>query len=84
MVITIIVLLILVGVSISLAIGQNGILTQAKIATDKSRTAEIEEEIALVYFETLSNGLGKITKEDFEEALKKDFGNDKTIIVSDD
>ena len=36
LVITIIVLLILAGVSISLTLGQNGVLTQAKTAVEKN------------------------------------------------
>ena len=47
LVITIIVMLILAGVSLSLTIGENGILTQAKNAVTKTREASEKEEIAL-------------------------------------
>ena len=43
LVITIIVLLILAGVSIAMLTGQNGILTRASGASEKSIAGEIEE-----------------------------------------
>ena len=49
LVITIIVLLILAGVSISLVIGQNGVLTQAKNAVGENQTATAEEEISMAW-----------------------------------
>ena len=47
LVITIIVLLILAGVSIAMLTGQNGILTQANNAGTQTRDADIKEAIAL-------------------------------------
>ena len=47
LVITIIVLLILAGVSIAMLTGKNGILTQATNAGDATRKADIEEAIKL-------------------------------------
>ena len=47
LVITIIVLLILAGVSIAMLTGQNGILTQAGNAQTNTREAEIKEAISL-------------------------------------
>ena len=47
LVITIIVLLILAGVSIAMLTGQNGILTQANNAGTQTREADIKEAIAL-------------------------------------
>ncbi len=47
LVITIIVLLILAGVSIAMLTGQNGILTQAGNAQDQTRDAQIKEAISL-------------------------------------
>ena len=45
LVITIIVLLILAGVSIAMLTGQNGILTQATNASDKTSVAEVVERV---------------------------------------
>ncbi len=47
LVITIIVLLILAGVSIAMLTGQNGILTKATTATTKTKEAEIKEALSL-------------------------------------
>ena len=49
LVITIIVLLILAGVSIATLTGQNGILTQAKNAKERTEDSQVEEEIKLAY-----------------------------------
>ena len=57
LVITIIVLLILAGVSIAMLTGQNGILTRATTATEATREAEAEEALKLAISEILSNKL---------------------------
>ena len=49
LVITIIVLLILAGVSILLVLGDNGILTQATNAVDKHRVGTAEEEVEMAW-----------------------------------
>ena len=47
LVITIIVLLILAGVSISLVVGDNGVLTQAKGSSDASKLGQMKEAMGL-------------------------------------
>lgn len=47
LVITIIVLLILAGVSISLVVGENGVLNRAQDAVKEQKVAEVKEAIAL-------------------------------------
>ena len=75
LVITIIVLLILAGVSIAMLTGENGILTQAQNAKEKSSVAEEKEKIALAY-----NGVkakekgGAVTYDE----LNKEFEASKT------
>lgn len=49
LVITIIELLILAGVSISLVVGNNGVLTQVTNAVNKNREATAAEEIAMAW-----------------------------------
>lgn len=49
LVITVIVLLILAGVSISLVVGNNGILTQASNAVLETRKAEAREEVEMAW-----------------------------------
>ncbi len=57
LVITIIVLLILAGVSIAMLTGENGILTKATDAKAKSAEAEAEEALKLALSEILANKL---------------------------
>ena len=51
LVITIIVLLILAGVSIAMLTGENGILTQAQKAKNETEEARIEEENRITDYE---------------------------------
>ena len=57
LVITIIVLLILAGVSIAMLTGQNGILTQAGNAKTDTAKAEAKEAIKLAVNEILTNSM---------------------------
>ena len=57
LVITIIVLLILAGVSIAMLTGENGILTKATESQQKSAAAEAEEALKLALSEILANKL---------------------------
>lgn len=57
LVITIIVLLILAGVSIAMLTGDNGIITQAKLAKEKTEEAKIREE------QQIDSLLNRITSE---------------------
>lgn len=76
LVITIIVLLILAGVSIATLTGNNGILTKATEAKDISKTAEEKEQIGLAYNAVLAEKKKKedkteVTAEELEMELKK-------------
>ena len=76
LVITIIVLLILAGVSIAMLTGENGILTQAKNAKTETERANIIEQVRLDILEKQTvNGSGDITAGELEEILKKYFSN---------
>ena len=59
LVITIIVLLILAGVSIAMLTGQNGILTRATEATDQSLKSEAEEAVKLAIATIRANAASK-------------------------
>ena len=77
LVITIIVLLILAGVSISMLTGNNGILTQAQNAKEVTEKASEEEKIQLAVLgtETKDNGYGDILDEtSFKNELRNQFG----------
>ena len=73
LVITIIVLLILAGVTIATLTGDNGILTQAQNAKENTKEAEAEEEIALIANEwaiekyTSTKSLGEFLDEKVEK-----------------
>ncbi len=64
LVVTIIVLLILAGVSISMLTGQNGILNRVAEAKDKSEESETKELIEMAVFNSIigENGVSKLNK----------------------
>ena len=69
LVITIIVLLILAGVSIAMLTGQNGILNQAQNAKTETQKAQIKEEIQRKILEEQVNNYGKISEDTFNSIL---------------
>ena len=73
LVITIIILLILAGISISALIGENGILRQVTISKEKTEIAQEKEAIQLAYMSALI-GSSDITA----ETLNKEFTNNGT------
>ena len=75
LVITIIVLLILAGVSIAMLTGQNGILNQATKAKDDTAKAEVAERINLELQALYSSVLADNTKETFTDAEKTKVQN---------
>ena len=84
LVITIIVLLLLAGVSISMLSGQDGILSKAGEAKQSASESEEYDKMALSVQEALVNGMGKIDltegsneNNSLEKALKKTYGESK-------
>ena len=81
LVVTIVVLLILAGVSINLVLGQNGLITQAKEAKEKTKSAEVNETEdpvnASIFIEKTSNensfSAARISKSSSEE-IKNIYG----------
>ena len=85
LIITVIVLLILAGVSISMLMGQNGILTQAQNAKSQNEKYGALEQVKLavaasqvengIDFEKLQNGLNNIVgmKEELKKISRDDF-----------
>ncbi len=71
LVLTIIVLLILAGVSIATLTGENGILTRASKATDETRAASVEEAVNLWKIDNESNNYGSsTTTQDIKELVE--------------
>ena len=79
LVITIIVLLILAGVAIATITGENGILTKAVAAKEKTSEAEAKETIQLEAMGSF-NESGKFDYELFKSNVKKNLGRTDTDI----
>ena len=85
LVITIIVLLILAGVSIAMLTGDNGILTQARNAKEETEKAsELEGiQLAVIGSETKDNEyLDILDEESFKKELEKHFGSEELDVVA--
>ncbi len=71
LVITIIVLLILAGVSIAMLSGDNGLLTKAEKAKEETEIADIIERAKVDILGVQSNNKGDITQKQLDETLAK-------------
>ncbi len=79
LVITIIVLLILAGVTFATLTGENGILTKASEASRETEIANEQEQVSLAYIAASSGKWGEeITPEDIQKELEKLVGENKT------
>ena len=85
LVITIIVILILAGISISMLSGDNGILQKATDAKTRTDEAQIRERIRLAYNSALTKDItnqnGEVQKSTLEDELENEFPN-KTIGIA--
>lgn len=84
LVITIIVLLILAGVAIATLTGDNGVLTKAVSAKEKTERAEVIENAKLDILGIQSNKNGKITIGDLKGVLDKYFKDVPEEITEED
>ena len=78
LVVTIVVLLILAAVSISMLTGENGVITQAQDAKDKTEIGEEKEQVQLAA--TAAKGKtnwGEITEDNFRAELDNNIGSGK-------
>lgn len=92
LVVTIIVLIILAGVSINLVLGENGIITKAKKAAEDTKKAQIEEQMELCKLEASMNNIelkdvlidkGMISEEELETSGICKINNDeKNLVIS--
>ena len=81
LVITIIVLLILAGVTIATLTGENGILTRASEASEETKKANVEEQVKLAVTASIGED-GKINLDDLNTELGKIEGEKTGIPVS--
>ena len=92
LVITIIVLLILAGVSIAMLTGSNGILTQANRAGEATARAEAEEALKLAVTEILANKMDPtyegtenvINQTNLQNLVKKNNSNVTAVVSAED
>lgn len=77
LVITILVLLILAGISISTLTGDNSIISQGKKAKEDTEIAEEKETIELSAIQAAGkDNFGEVTEENFKQALNNNIGED--------
>ena len=79
LVITIIILLILAGISLNLVLGEDGIVKRAISTRDVHSTQEALEKIKLAISSSQIAGLGEIEDKELRKSLKGYFGNDVKV-----
>ncbi len=85
LVVTIIVLLILAGISLNYVLGNNGIITKAEGAKTETEIADEKEKINLSAMTAqTSSDKGTISRKDLDAELKNQFGEDYILEPDDD
>jgi flagellar basal body-associated protein FliL len=80
LVVTIVVLLILAGITINTLLGENGIIDQSKEASEEADKAEEQEAINLATVQAVSRSKNSIEKSILETALKDNIeGKEYTL-----
>lgn len=74
LIVTIIVLLILAGISISMLAGNNGILEKAVEAGELTKDAEELENVKMAVMTALTDGLGNLTTSNLQTAIDETLG----------
>ena len=80
LIITIIILLILAGISINIAIGENGIFNKTKQSVEKYREEAAKEKVQLALSDWETKKIGNINL-NFENFLKESFGEENVKAV---
>ena len=83
LVVSIIVLLILAGISIEMLSGDNGVLRQASNAKEKTDIAGEKEgvELATLSANVSENGFEELNQENLQKAINTQFGNNKAVVI---
>jgi len=84
LVVTIVVLLILAGVSINLVLGNNGIISKAKESRTETRMSQIDEQVKLAIGDAYADGIGSITDSGLKLALNNRLGEGTYDISGDE
>ena len=77
--VTIIILLVLIGVTLNLVVGEEGVIKRAINARDVYSVQEALEKIKLAVSSAQIAGVGEIEENELKNDLKRYFGNDCTI-----
>ena len=84
LVVTIVVLLILAGVSIAMLSGDNGLITQTKNASEEWKIAQDKEQLELAKQTEIAKGAGNINVDDYFQRLEDEgIVNDKDTDIID-
>ena len=82
LIVTIIVLLILAGISIATLTSDNGIIKQSKSAKEKTEISEEKETIQKAVIGAIgTNKRGNLEESELQKQLDKEFGTDKTTLL---
>ena len=83
LVVTIVVLLILAGVSINLVLDNNGIIQKGKDAKSATIVADEKGKVEMAYISAAINKLGDtVTSEELQDELDKLTGDGKTVVTT--
>lgn len=83
LVVTIVVLLILAGISLNLVLGNNGLIKKSKDAKEETTVADEKEKVEMAYVSAAINKLGdEVTDSELQEELDKTAGQGKTLVTS--
>ena len=82
LIVTIIILLILAGVTIATITGENGILTRARIAEEESKRQSALEELKVKVLEVQTDKKGNATLKDFVKYLEDDESSIYTVSLT--
>ena len=84
LVVTIVVLLILAGISIRMVLGSDGIIAKTKESRAETRIAQIDEQVNLAIGDAYTEGLGSITDSGLKSALNNHLGEGTYDISGDE
>ena len=83
LIVTIIVLLILAGITIASLTGDDGILTKSTEARDTTDEETINEQVNLAVLGALTMGQGKMDESNLRKSLNSKIGTEKYVLASD-
>ena len=80
LIVTVIVLLIISGVTLSTLTGDDGILSKTNEAQEVTDTAKLDEQVNLAVLSAISIGNGKMKEENLTKYLNKKIGKGKYVL----